>query len=280
MPSSLYIIATPIGNLADITLRALQILREVDLVICEDTRVSVRLLTAHGLEGKKMLTYNDHSDEKTREKISHLLQQGKSLALISDAGTPLISDPGHKLINFLRERNHKIIPLPGSSSLTCALSASGIACDNFIFLGFLPTTKTARDKLLKSLPKNFTFVFFESANRVEESLEAITYNLGQRRICLARELTKLHEEILTDELENLRNFLAKHPEKIRGEFVIIVEKAAKDEKNFSEEDLLKEVQVALAAGESLKDLSQNLAEIYGIHKKEIYKLALIESRKS
>ncbi len=279
LENALYVVATPIGNLQDITLRALETLRNVDFIICEDSRVSLRLLDAYEIKGKKMLTYNDHSDEKIREKILHLLLEKKSLALVSDAGTPLISDPGYKLINFLRKFNQKIIPLPGASSLTSALSASGIACDNFLFLGFLPTTKTAREKLLKSLPTNFTFVFFESANRVLESLESIRETLKERRVCTARELTKLYEEITTDEIESLQNFFEKHPEKLRGEFVIIVEKAKKDDKNFSEDDLQNEVKTALSRGESLKDLSQNLAEIYGIHKKEIYKLALELSKK-
>lgn len=272
--SALYVVATPIGNLQDITLRALEVLRDVDFIVCEDSRISMRLLDAYEIKGKKMITYNDHSEEKTREKILQILLEKKSLALISDAGTPLISDPGYKLINFLRKFNQKIIPLPGASSLTSALCASGIACDNFLFLGFLPTTNSARDKLLKSLPKNFTFVFFESANRVVDSLESISKNLGERRVCAARELTKLYEEITTDEINSLQQFFAKQPEKLRGEFVIIVEKAKKDEKNFAEEDLQNEVKAALLRGESLKDLSQNLAEIYGVHKKEIYKLAL------
>jgi len=279
METALYVVATPIGNLKDITLRALEVLRGVDFIVCEDSRVSLRLLDAYEIKGKKMLVYNDHSDQKIREKILQLLLEKKSLALISDAGTPLISDPGYKLINFLRQFNQKIIPLPGSSSLTSALCASGIACDNFLFLGFLPTTKNAREKLLKSLPKNFTFVFFESANRVLESLEIIDEILVDRRVCAARELTKLYEEIVTDEIKPLKNFFENQPEKLRGEFVIIVEKAKKDQKNFSEEDLQNEVRAALSQGESLKDLSQNLAEIYGIHKKEIYQLALELSKK-
>ena len=277
--SALYVIATPIGNLGDITLRALQILNAVDLVICEDTRVSVRLLDAYNIKAKKLLTYNDHNDEKTRQQILRLLLEGKSLALISDAGTPLISDPGYKLINLLRQFNRKIIPLPGASSVTSALSASGIACDNFLFIGFLPTSKAQREKLLKSLPKNFTFVFFEAPNRVLESLVAIKENLGNRRCCVARELTKLHEEIITDEVEKLVNFFEENSEKLRGEFVVIIEKAGKEEKDFDEKDLLKDIKSALKKGESLKDLSQNLAEVYGVNKKEIYQLALNHSKK-
>jgi 16S rRNA (cytidine1402-2'-O)-methyltransferase len=209
-----------------------------------------------------------------RKKILDLLLEGKSMALLSDAGTPLISDPGYKLVSFLRQFNQKIIPLPGASAVTSALCASGLACDNFLFVGFLPSSQNQKEKLLKSLPKNFTFVIFESANRVLESLELIEKTLGNRRVCAARELTKIHEEIVTDEIKNLQQFFEKQPEKLRGEFVIIVEKADKDEKNFTKDELMQEISSAIASGQSLKDLSQNLSEIFGINKKEIYQLAL------
>ncbi|OFW79761.1 MAG: 16S rRNA (cytidine(1402)-2'-O)-methyltransferase [Alphaproteobacteria bacterium RIFCSPLOWO2_01_FULL_40_26] len=271
LENALYVVATPIGNLSDITLRALQILNKADFVICEDTRISMRLLKAYEIKDKKLLTYNDHSDEKMRDKIFHFLSQGHSLALITDAGTPLISDPGFKLINFLRARNQKIIPIPGASSLTTALCAAGIACDNFLFLGFLPTSKIQKEKLLKSLPKNFTFVFFESANRVIETLELLEKN---RRVCVARELTKIHEEIISDKIENLLHFFEKQQDKLRGEFVIIVEKVDKNEKDFSDENLKTEIRNAISRGESIKDLSQNLSEIYVVNKKTIYQLAL------
>lgn len=274
LENALYVVATPIGNLSDITLRALQILSNVDFIVCEDTRVSIRLLEAYEIKGKKLLTYNDHNDEKTRKKFLELLMGGGSLALISDAGTPLISDPGYKLIGFLRQFNQKIIPIPGASSVTSALCASGLACDNFLFLGFLSTSKIQKEKLLKSLPKNFTLVFFEAANRVIETLNLIKKNLGNRKICVARELTKIHEEIISDELESVIKFFDEHLEKLRGEFVVIVEKADKSEKIFSEAELVSEISNAIFLGHSLKDLSQNLSEIYGVNRKEIYQLAL------
>ena len=199
---------------------------------------------------------------------------------MSDAGTPLISDPGHKLVQYLRQYGRKVIPLPGASAVTSALCASGLACDNFLFLGFLPTTKIQRNNLLKSLPKNFTAVFFESANRVEASLEAILETLGNRRVALARELTKLHEDIISDEVKNVQEFFANNPHKLRGEFVVIVEKIARDEKSLSEEELADEIKKALKAGFSVKDLSQNLAEIYDLNKKDIYKIALEMSKTS
>lgn len=275
LENALYVVATPIGNLGDITLRALEVLREVDFVICEDTRVSLKLLDAYKIKGKKLITYNDHTDEKTRKKILELLVSGNKLALISDAGTPLISDPGYKLINFLRQFNQKIIPLPGASALITSISVSGLACDNFLFLGFLPTSKIQKVKLLKALPKNFTFAFFEAPNRVLETLQLIEKALGKRRVSAARELTKIHEEIKVGEALEVAQFFTDNSSKLRGEFVIIVEKIDKNEKIFSEEELKKEILSAIAAGQSLKDLSQDLAEIYGVNKKEIYRLALL-----
>ncbi len=279
LENALYIAATPIGNLSDITFRAVQILRDADYVICEDSRVTAKLLSCYNITEKKMIVYNDHCGLEVREKILNFLIQGASAVLVSDAGTPLISDPGHKLIEYLRKYGRKIIPLPGASSVTSALCASGLACDNFLFLGFLPTTKIQRNNLLKSLPKNFTAVFFESANRVEASLEAISETLGNRRVALARELTKLHEEIISDEVKNVQEFFANSPHKLRGEFVVIVEKIARDEKSLSDEELADEIKKALKAGFSVKDLSQNLAEIYDLNKKDIYKIALAMAKK-
>ena len=274
LENALYVVASPIGNLSDITLRALQVLNQADFIICEDTRVSFKLLESYKIKGKSLITYNDDCDEKARKKIYDLLAKGHKLALLSDAGTPLISDPGHKLINFLRDQNQKIIPIPGASAVTSALCASGLACDNFLFVGFLPTTEIQKEKFLKTLPKNFTFVLFESANRVIETLQAIEKILGNRRICVARELTKLHEEIITDDLNKLVEFFLQNPQKLRGEFVIIVEKLGKNEKSFSESELIQEISNAISLGHSLKDLSQNLAEIYDMNKKEIYQMAL------
>ncbi len=274
LENALYVVATPIGNLGDITLRALEVLKLVDVIVCEDTRVSAKLLSAYQITEKKLLTYNDHCDENSRKKILELLVSKKSVALLSDAGTPLISDPGYKLINFLREFNQKIIPIPGASSVTSALCASGLACDNFLFLGFLPNSDSQKEKLLKSLPTNFTFVFFESAKRVAESLQMVLDILGERNACAARELTKLHEEIRSCQLSELIKFFAGEPSKLRGEFVIVIEKSHKLEKSFDENELKIKISEAIKAGESLKDLSQNLAEVFGVNKKEVYKLAL------
>ena len=266
--SEFYVVATPIGNLQDITLKL------SDVIICEDTRITARLLEKYEIKNKKLLVYNDNSDEITRKKILHMLLSGSNVALVSDAGTPLISDPGHKLICFLREHNVKVTPLPGASSVTTALSASGIACDNFLFLGFLPSPQIQRQNALKELPKNFTLVFFESAMRAIEMLEDLHKIFGNRKIAVARELTKIHEEIISDELTKVIEFFKQNSEKLRGEFVVILEKANRAEKALSQEELELEIRKAAGNGLSIKELSEHLAQIHGLHKKEIYQLAL------
>ncbi len=272
--SEFYVIATPIGNLQDISIRALETLKICDAIICEDTRITARLLERYDIKNKKLLTYNDNSDESIRKKIAKLMLTGSNIALVSDAGTPLISDPGHKLIGFLRENNVKIIPIPGASSLTAALSVSGIACDNFLFIGFLPAAKIQRQNYLKTLPKNYTIIFFEAANRVSEVLADLQENFGNRKIAIAREITKIHEEIINDTISNISEFFTKNQEKLKGEFVLVLEKAAKDEKSISQYNLELEIKKLADANISLKEISQQLADIYGLHKKEIYQLAL------
>ena len=258
----------------------METLKQCDAIICEDTRITARLLEKYEIKNKKLLTYNDNSDEKDRQKIMNLLQNQQRVALVSDAGTPLISDPGHKLIQFLRERNVKIIPLPGASSVTTALSASGIACDNFLFVGFLSSPQIQRQNELKELPKNFTLVFFESAHRIEEFLQDLLLVFGNRRVAMARELTKIHEEIINDELQNLQSFFTQNPDKLRGEFVVILEKAHRNDKILSEAELQQEIKNAFASGLSIKELSQNLSQLYGLHKKEVYQLALQVTKNS
>ncbi|NBV05791.1 MAG: 16S rRNA (cytidine(1402)-2'-O)-methyltransferase [Proteobacteria bacterium] len=279
LQNALYVAATPIGNLLDISLRALQVLQGADYIICEDSRVTAKLLKHYNITDKKMIIYNDHCGAEVREKILNFLIHGSVMVLVSDAGTPLISDPGYKLVEYLREYKQKIIPLPGACAVTTALCASGLACDNFLFLGFLPTTRIQRNNLLKNLHKNLTVVFFESANRVEATLEAILEVLGNRKISVARELTKIHEEIISDDVKKVQIFFSSNPQKLRGEFVLIIEKVGRDEKSLSQEQLEIEIRKAFSAGFSIKELSQNLAEIYDLNKKDIYKIALQISQK-
>jgi 16S rRNA (cytidine1402-2'-O)-methyltransferase len=272
--NALYVVATPIGNLGDITIRALQTLESVDFIICEDTRTSSILLSKFEIIKKKLLIYNDFSDSLSRNKILEKLKNGNSLALISDAGTPLISDPGHKLISFLRQENQKIICIPGPSSLTASISISGIPCDNFLFLGFLASSKIQKQQTITTLPHNYSFVFFEVANRLHETLEIIKNTLENRNISIARELTKLHEEVIYGKVEEVFEFFEKNPQKLRGEFVVIVEKTAKNQSFFSNEEIIAEIENSLKKGKSVKDISLELSQIFDLNKKEIYKIAL------
>jgi 16S rRNA (cytidine1402-2'-O)-methyltransferase len=271
--SEFFVVATPIGNLSDISLRALDVIKNCDVILCEDTRITNRLLLKYDIKNKKLVLYNDNSDEKTRQNILKALKNGSNIALVSDAGTPLISDPGHKLISFLRKNAIKITPIPGASSLIAAISACGLAADNFIFLGFLPNTSQKRRNMLKNVPKNFTFAFFESPNRVLECLNDVFAIFGDVKACAARELTKIHEEILTDDLSNLIKYFSENEGKQRGEFVIIVEKTAKNDE-ISHENLKIQAQKLLKSGLSLKDVATNLAEIHNLNKKEVYNLIL------
>ncbi len=272
--NALYVVATPIGNLNDITIRALQTLESVDFIICEDTRTSSILLSKFEIIKKKLLVYNDFSDSLCRDKVLNILINGHSLALISDAGTPLISDPGYKLINFLRQEKQKIICVPGASSLTASISISGIPCDNFLFLGFLASNKTQKQQVIQTLPLNYSFVFFEVANRLQETLEIIKNTLDNRNISIARELTKIHEEVIYGNVNEVVEFFQNNPQKLRGEFVVIIEKTAKNQKFFSNEAIIFEIQESLKKGKSIKDISIELSQIFDLNKKEVYKIAL------
>ncbi len=254
-------------------MRAIEILKSCDIILCEDTRITNRLLIKYDIKNKKLVLYNENSDEKSRKNVLKMLQSGLNIALVSDAGTPLISDPGYKLIAFLRQNNIKIIPIPGPSSVISALCASGLQIENFAFLGFCPTSKTQRQNFLKNAPNNMTFAFFESPNRFLDSLEDVFLVLQDRKISVAKEITKIHEEILTDKVSVLIEFFKKNPEKIRGEFIIIVEKPSK-KLVLNEDEIVEKIEKLMKSGLSLKDLSTDLAEIYGLNKKEIYNLAL------
>ncbi len=232
--SKLYVIATPIGNLEDISFRAVRILGEVDTILCEDTRVTKKLLQKYNIN-KPTLSYHQHSKLSKIEKIFDLLEEGKDLALVSDAGTPTISDPGSQLISKIREKFRsrgpkfvEIIPIPGASALTTALSASGLNADQFVFLGFLPHKK-GRETLFKEIvDTKRVVVFYESPHRIIKTLNSLQKHLEtgspSRKVVVARELTKIYEEILSGTVEELLVYFQKNSEKIRGEFVVMLDK--------------------------------------------------------
>ena len=224
MISKLYIVATPIGNLGDVTLRAIETLKNVDLILCEDTRQTKKLLDKYGIK-KELLSYHSHSKLFKVEKIFELLEEGKDLALVSDAGTPGISDPGTVLVSKVISRvslDVKVIPIPGPTALIAALSASGLPTHEFTYLGFLPHKK-GREKIFKEIASaKRTIVFYESPHRILKTLESLQKFVPDKKVCLARELTKIYEEFKTGTAAELLEYLKQNPEKQRGEFVVIV----------------------------------------------------------
>ena len=217
----LFVIGTPIGNLEDITLRAISTLKNVDIILAEDTRNSKKILDAHNID-TKMMSYHDHSSEKEIKKIVDLLRNGKQLALISDAGTPTISDPGYGLIRDCIRNEIGIIPIPGVSSITAAISISGLPSDSFTFVGFLPQKK-GRLKKIKDLQKlDNTIILFESPFRLEKTLNQLLEYLGDRTAVVGRELTKLYEEVIRGNLSDIIMHFSKS--KVKGEIVIMIGK--------------------------------------------------------
>lgn len=223
--ATLFVVGTPIGNLEDITLRALRVLKEVDLVLCEDTRVTKRLLSKYEIETPTM-SYHAQSKLAKVDKILALLEEGKNLALVSDAGTPCISDPGSLLLSQVREKfcdAVTIVPIPGPSALVTALSAAGISVAEFTFLGFLPHKK-GRETLFKEIAESKrVMAFYESPHRIEKALESLEKFCGaDREVIVARELTKIYEEFVRGTTKEIREHFTKNPDRIRGEFVVIV----------------------------------------------------------
>lgn len=222
--ANLYIVGTPIGNLEDITLRAIRILREADIILCEDTRVTRRLLQKYAIANKQLTTYNEQESGINAEKIIGWLEEGKSVALVSDAGTPGISDPGTMLVQKVREAlpEVKIESVPGPSALTAALSIAGVPVHDFVFLGFLPHKK-GRETLFKEIAESKrTMVFYESPHRVLKALQSLQKFCPGKKVTIARELTKLFEEVLSGPSSELIEKLRTAPEKQKGEFVVMV----------------------------------------------------------
>lgn len=223
--SILYVVATPIGNLADITLRAVRVLKDSDCIVCEDTRVTKKLLSHLQIE-KKTISFHAQSDLSKLQSILALLKKGQNVSLVTDAGTPTISDPGMLLVKQARKllgEKVSIVPIPGASALTAALSVSGLPSSSFLFLGFLPHKKGRRSLLKEVLESRRTAVLYESPHRIIKTLEAIKDLLDkERRVVVCRELTKLFEEIIDGTPEEVFSYFQKNADKIKGEFVIVI----------------------------------------------------------
>lgn len=267
----LYIVATPIGNMEDITLRALRILGEVDLIAAEDTRVTGRLLARHGIK-KPMVSLNQHNELSRADMLIARMRAGEDIAYCSDAGTPALSDPGAKLVRSCREARLECVPIPGPSALATALSVAGLE-DGFLFCGFLPSSGSARNRMLRRLQEvDWHIVLYEAPHRLGKTLEALQQALGDRRLTIARELTKLHEEVLECSISDaLRQF--EHP---KGEFVLIVH--PDDAEQPSDMDAAGELmQKLLADGLPRRQAAKQVAEQCGIQRNAAYALGLNDS---
>lgn len=235
---TLFIVATPIGNLNDISSRALQTLRDVDVIACEDTRQTVKLLNHFGIQ-KQMTSYHEFNEEEKALELADKLAGTTTIALVSDSGTPAISDPGYRLVRLCRQRGILTVSIPGPNAAIAALAASGLPSDEFVFLGFLPSKKSARKQKLSAIANVMcTLVFYEAPHRIAASLEDIEEILGDREICLARELTKIHEEFLFGHLSAVRQRVTP-----LGEFVIVVRGATevREPAPVTREDVLKKL---------------------------------------
>jgi 16S rRNA (cytidine1402-2'-O)-methyltransferase len=269
---TLYIVATPIGNLEDITLRALRILREADIIAAEDTRHTQKLLSKFDIH-TPLTSYHDHNKEEKAPVLVSRLLEGKSIALVSDAGTPGISDPGYFLINLAIDQKVPVVPIPGATAAIAALSVSGLPTDRFVFEGFLPSKHTARMKRLTELAKDErTLIFYEAPHRISQTLEDMQAVLGDRRAVLTRELTKIHEQVIRGTLSDVKKEL--ETGSMKGEFTIIVEATASgaDRVNISPEEYLKNL--ILHRGLPKKEAIAVAAHDLGVPKKEIYKIGL------
>jgi len=269
---TLYVVATPIGNLEDVTFRAVKVLRDVDLIACEDTRRTKKLLSHLGIEGKRLVSYHEHNEREQAEKIVSQLKKGLDVALVSDAGTPAISDPGYRLVSLARREGIPVVPVPGPSAVIAALSASGFPTDRFFFGGFLPRKEKALIEELKgAFSRPFTSVYYESPHRLERTLRLISENFPDREIGLYREITKLNEEFLEGRAEDvLRELLSQN--KLKGEIVILIPPGKSEEFNVEDVDVL--LEELLKSGLSVKDAAKEAARVTGLPKRELYKRAL------
>jgi 16S rRNA (cytidine1402-2'-O)-methyltransferase len=270
---SLYVVATPIGNLADITLRALDVLKRVDVIAAEDTRFAQRLLKYHGITARLMAVH-EHNERGAAQKIAQLLAQGKSVALVSDAGTPAISDPGALTVAAVRDAGFAVIPVPGPNAALCALSAAGLAAPHFLFYGFLPPQAAARKRELAALkPLPYLLVFYEAPHRVIASVADIAAVLGEERnVTVARELTKLFETIHACRLGDALDWFAQDANRIKGEFVLLVEGAPASAR--ADDGAARHALEVLMREVPLKQAVKLAADITGSRKNDIYEMAL------
>jgi 16S rRNA (cytidine1402-2'-O)-methyltransferase len=268
----LYLVATPIGNLGDISLRALAVLSRADLIAAEDTRHSKKLLSHFGIQGA-LTPYHEHNAERERPKLLARLRAGASVALISDAGTPLISDPGYKLVRTALDEGFAVRSIPGASAALAALTSAGLPTDTFLFAGFLPPKhgpRRARLEALKDVPA--TLILFETAPRLAKSLATMAEVLGDRGAAIAKELTKLHETMTRGTLDELATeFAASETQK--GEFVVVIAPPTAQEMEISDEHIMAALKVVLKT-KSLRDAVRSVTEVLQVKRARVYELGL------
>ena len=264
----LYIVSTPIGNLDDITFRAIDVLKKSDIILCEDTRRSLKLLNHYKIK-KKLISYHKFNEKKQASKMIEYINQGKILSIISDAGTPLLSDPGRLLINNCIENKIKVIPIPGASSITSAMSVSGFR-DRFLFYGFLPKTENELEKVLASLSqKSFSQIFFIPALKVNFYIKYFKKYFSGRKLLIAKELTKIHEDFIRDNIDDLKLF----KNSLKGELTVIISEKNTKNKVLDKEKIVNKAKKYLKKY-SLKDTVDLILELEKNNRKDIYKLCL------
>jgi len=272
-PSTFYVVSTPIGNLSDISQRAIDVLSQVDMIACEDTRHTQKLLSAFSIKNHT-ISLHDHNERQRQEYIASQLQEGKSIALVSDAGTPLISDPGFHVVRYLREQNLNVVPVPGACAAIAALSVSGLPTDRFTFEGFLPSKSGARQKTLAALAnESRTMVFYDAPRRAIDTVSDIVAVLGEsRRIVIARELTKTFETVHSDTAGNMLSWLNEDPNQLKGEMVLIIEGNVREDDGVPEE-AVKALSILL---EELppKKACAVVGKLYDVKKNTLYDLAM------
>ena len=263
---SLYLIPTPVGNMEDITLRCINTLKMVDLLLCEDTRVTGELLSKLDIK-KKLIHSDDHTEDRLKEMVVEKLKEGLNIGLVTDRGTPIISDPGYKIVEFVAKNGYNVISLPGPTAFVPALTASGINPSPFLFYGFLNSKESKREKELESLKKlPYTIIFYEAPHRIKSRLESLLKVFGDRKIALNREISKRYEEIIRDNISNVLEIV----DTLKGEMVVVVE-GNLDTEDFSSLSIIEHVNLYIDDGMSSNDAIKKVAKERDIPKSVVYK---------
>lgn len=263
--ATLFLVATPIGNLNEFSSRAVEVLKNVDVIACEDTRTSKTLLKHFGIDNK-LISYHNFNEKASTEGILSLLAQSKNIALISDAGYPIISDPGYELVNNCIKHEYNVVPISGANAALNALVASGLSGSHFLFYGFLNNKSGEAHKELEALKKYpFTIIFYEAPHRINKTLNLIYQIFGNRYCCLAREITKQYEEFIRGNLDEIKDL-----ENLKGEMVIVLDGYKNDDKDICYDDLIEIVHEYIKLGMSTKDAIAVVAKEHGVSKKDVY----------